>query len=269
MNFATRVLVVDDDPLARGYVSDLLEKVGVSSVREAENGREARKLINSECADLVFLDINMAQENGLEFLKKVRTGRTSAPRNLPVILMTGNREEKTIRAASALDCTAYLKKPASVKEVAQKILTAFRYQGAARPVIEYDRIALPDVDGMTTNTNLFSRFADWISDKPKKKPIHEEAAVYPPFHDYETVMPQDTKPASPKAVQDIQVSVHNLTPGDVLLDNIYSSSGMLVHTAGTRLTGMYIDNLINLTGHSGFWMVKVRRGQIRTRHRLG
>ena len=269
MSSAKSVLVVDDDPMVRDYVTDLLDIVGVPDVREAENGREARKMLNSNAIDLVFLDINMAQENGLEFLKKVRTGRTSAPRNLPIILMTANRAPTTIHAASALDCNAYLSKPASVKEVAHKMLKALRDQGSARPIPEYEKVKLPSVDGLPINVSIFRKVADWISDQPKKKPMHEEEAAYPPFRDFETVMPSQDKSTTSRPVRDLQISVHNLAPGDVLLDNVYSESGQLVHTAGTRLTGMYIDNLMNLSGSNGFWTLKVQRGHEQGRRRLG
>jgi two-component system, LytTR family, response regulator len=67
-----RVLVIDDEELARRRVINLLEEVpSFKIICECSNGKTAIKNINLEKPDLIFLDINMKDMNGFEVLQKV------------------------------------------------------------------------------------------------------------------------------------------------------------------------------------------------------
>lgn len=64
-----RTLVVDDEPLARARIVNLLNKADhVSIIGECKNGREAMKAISTYKPDLVFLDIQMPDLNGFDVL---------------------------------------------------------------------------------------------------------------------------------------------------------------------------------------------------------
>jgi two-component system LytT family response regulator len=64
-----RTLVVDDEPLARARIVNLLNKAdNVSIIGECKNGREAMKAISTYKPDLVFLDIQMPDLNGFDVL---------------------------------------------------------------------------------------------------------------------------------------------------------------------------------------------------------
>ena len=67
-----RVLVVDDEPLARQRLRDLLKhEPGIGAVDEAGNGPEAVQMIQTRKPDLVFLDIQMPDMDGFEVLRGV------------------------------------------------------------------------------------------------------------------------------------------------------------------------------------------------------
>jgi len=79
-----RVLVVDDEPLARQRLRDLLKhEPGIGAVDEAGNGPEAVQMIQTRKPDLVFLDIQMPDMDGFEVLRAV--GPDQAP---PVVFVT-------------------------------------------------------------------------------------------------------------------------------------------------------------------------------------
>ena len=69
-----RVLIVDDDKLARRGLASLMhwETYGMAVVGEAQNGKNALQFIQEHSVDLVFVDIDMPEMNGIEFMEKCR-----------------------------------------------------------------------------------------------------------------------------------------------------------------------------------------------------
>ena len=73
-----RVLVVEDEPLGKERLLDLLsEQSDVEVVGTAENGEEAVEQIRSLRPDLVFLDVQMPRKSGLDVVREV--GASSMP----------------------------------------------------------------------------------------------------------------------------------------------------------------------------------------------
>ncbi len=68
-----KALIVDDEQLAREYLSHLLkEKIGFwGTILEAQNGAEAISVVESEKPDVMFLDIEMPDINGIDLLKEL------------------------------------------------------------------------------------------------------------------------------------------------------------------------------------------------------
>ena len=102
---ALRILIVDDEPLARDTVRLLLESQNdVEIVGEASDGKEAVKMIGTMNPDLVFLDIQMPGLNGFEVVESVGV------ENMPVVIFATAYDEYALKAfeAKALD---YLLKP--------------------------------------------------------------------------------------------------------------------------------------------------------------
>jgi two-component system, LytTR family, response regulator len=100
-----KVLVVDDEPLARDGLKLLLgRQPQVGSVSEVRNGREAIVLIREQKPDLVFLDVQMPRTDGFAVVHTI-----GAERMPPVIFVTAH-DQYAIRAfeIAALD---YLLKP--------------------------------------------------------------------------------------------------------------------------------------------------------------
>lgn len=104
---AIRVLVVDDEAPARQRLIDLLNKdPQVESVLQAANGKAAVEIIGRETLDLVFLDVQMPELDGLEVIEAVGAGA------MPLTIFVTAYDKHAIRAfeANALD---YLLKPFS------------------------------------------------------------------------------------------------------------------------------------------------------------
>jgi two-component system, LytTR family, response regulator len=102
-----QVLVVDDEAPARQRLIDLLKKdPQVGSVLEAANGKAAVEIIAREALDLVFLDVQMPELDGLQVIETV--GATA----MPLTIFVTAYDQHAIHAfdANALD---YLLKPFS------------------------------------------------------------------------------------------------------------------------------------------------------------
>jgi two-component system, LytTR family, response regulator len=66
-----RVLVVDDEPLGRQRVLELLESADVEVVGTAANGMQAVEAIRALKPDIVFLDVQMPRMSGLEVVREI------------------------------------------------------------------------------------------------------------------------------------------------------------------------------------------------------
>ena len=116
-----RLLLVDDHPMMRRGIRQMLElEDDLHVVGEAGNGEEALALIHSLKPDLVLLDNNMPQMNGLETLRRLRSLDCTAK----VLLFTVSDAEDDIRAALRLDADGYLLKDMEPELLVQYIRDA-------------------------------------------------------------------------------------------------------------------------------------------------
>ena len=94
-----RVLLVDDERLARtGLKQLLLEHPDFEVVRECSNGREAIEALENEEFELVLLDIEMPEMDGLSFLEKIM-----ALRPMPVVMISSLTQRGTAQSLRALE----------------------------------------------------------------------------------------------------------------------------------------------------------------------
>jgi CheY-like chemotaxis protein len=121
-----KVLVVDDSKLMHKMYEVMLRQYPLVY---ASDGRQALdRLREHPDIDLVLLDINMPNMNGLEFLAELRSDDARA--DLPVIIIsTEGREEDTARGLEA-GATAYIKKPFHSEEILE-VISRLEKKGAA------------------------------------------------------------------------------------------------------------------------------------------
>ncbi|MHC4219543.1 MAG: response regulator [Planctomycetota bacterium] len=87
---AKRVLVVDDDPDARDFLTTVLNDNGISTTT-AEDGAEALAKIEQEPPDLVALDITMPEKSGVAVYRKLK--QDDELKSIPVVIITGVSDE--------------------------------------------------------------------------------------------------------------------------------------------------------------------------------
>jgi len=106
---AKTILVVDDAALVRVYYRSILEEAGFR-VEEALNGLEALETLLGETVDLLVVDINMPQMDGLTFLRTLRQ-REGPLASIPALVASTESAEEDFAAARAAGANYYLVKP--------------------------------------------------------------------------------------------------------------------------------------------------------------
>jgi DNA-binding NarL/FixJ family response regulator len=103
----TRVLLVDDQPLVREIVREILRDAPeIEVVGEAGDGDEMMALLSKQACDLVLLDISLPGRSGIELLKVLR-------RNLPamaVVMLSTHAEEDYLTRSMKEGASAYVQK---------------------------------------------------------------------------------------------------------------------------------------------------------------
>ncbi len=131
------ILVVDDDLSVRTLCVDILEREGYK-VDDVESGEQALEFINNNNYNLLLLDINLPNINGVEVLKRVK-------KKLPqceVIMMTAYGNVKTAVESMRLGAYDYISKPFDVKKFALLISHCLEKQNLVTEVSELKEIAV-------------------------------------------------------------------------------------------------------------------------------
>ena len=116
----SHILVVDDDAQIRGLLNEYLAANGLR-VTTAASGREMTQILAEETIDLVILDLRLADEDGMSLARTIRE-RLS----LPVIMLTGVRDEADRVMGLELGADDYVTKPFSPRELLARIRTVLR-----------------------------------------------------------------------------------------------------------------------------------------------
>ncbi len=123
-NFAIKILVLDDEPFMHKLLERMLANLGYTSIAACDNGRAALDIIDNpdDSPNLILLDINMPEMDGLEFVRHL----VERHYNGSLILVSGEDErmqqaaEKLARAHK-ITVLGHLHKPASPEGMAELI----------------------------------------------------------------------------------------------------------------------------------------------------
>jgi len=118
------VLVVEDNMISFKLISAVLSRVKVEVIH-ASNGLQAIEMCGtSDSFDLVLMDMQMPEMNGLEATQKIKLIRP----NLPVVATTANTFDEDAEACRKAGCDAFLSKPLQFRKLFELMQSIFERQ---------------------------------------------------------------------------------------------------------------------------------------------
>jgi CheY-like chemotaxis protein len=102
------VLVVDDSPMIRRIVGQLLQECGYA-VLLAENGRKGCEMAHEHRPDLVLMDVEMPLMDGIEATSHMKADPATS--HIPVLIFTSLGSEEDIGRARRAGCSGFMNKP--------------------------------------------------------------------------------------------------------------------------------------------------------------
>ena len=144
MSAPARILVVDDTPLNRKLLVDLLEVRGYA-VSAAPSGAQALAQLARERPDLVLLDVVMPEMSGYEVCEAIR--RDPETRLLPVVMVTAlDASEERVRGIEA-GADDFLSKPINVEELLARVRSLLRIK-ELHDTVQRQTSQLTELNGM-------------------------------------------------------------------------------------------------------------------------
>jgi twitching motility two-component system response regulator PilH len=113
-----KILVVDDSPTERYFLTDILVKNGFS-VSTAENGEDALLKIKADKPQLILMDIVMPGQNGFQITRSI--SRDPETQNIPIIICTSKGQETDRIWGLRQGARDYIVKPIDPQELLSKI----------------------------------------------------------------------------------------------------------------------------------------------------
>ncbi len=121
MPHGRNVLIIEDNPHMQVLLTELLRGMRVQQIKAVATLAAAREVISESPCDFALVDIGLAGENGLDFVKEIRLNKGSPHRHLPMIVISGQGSRQMIEAARDSGADAFLIKPISNAALTTKI----------------------------------------------------------------------------------------------------------------------------------------------------
>jgi len=215
-----RVLVADDEAFSLSIIGRMLREMGCTDVVAADSGAKAFSMFQIDAPPgikLAIVDFNMPDINGLEILKLIRTGKTTAPRNLPVLMLTGTADGGLVSAAAALDIGAFVVKPVSKATLGTRVAKVLAEEREPKPVAQYEAVDIETV----SKALLLSH-----------KPVGGAKA----------------RPDRTETVRGVKLRLESVPVGSVLAEDIRGPDGELLLGRGALLSERFLKRLRDLSG---------------------
>jgi len=113
-----RILIVDDSPTERYYLTDILVRSGFT-VSTAENGEEAMAKIKADKPQLILMDVVMPGQNGFQVTRAIAKDPELA--DVPIIICSSKNQETDRIWGIRQGARDYLVKPVDAAELLAKI----------------------------------------------------------------------------------------------------------------------------------------------------
>ncbi len=117
-----RILLVDDSKTIRRVQKGILEQLGYTEIHEAGDGQDALSIAAAIKPDLILLDWNMPNMDGITFLKTYRGQGNMTP----IIMVTTEAEKERVMEAIQAGVNNYVVKPFTPEIMGQRIIETLK-----------------------------------------------------------------------------------------------------------------------------------------------
>ncbi len=155
-----KILLVEDNEINQEVASELLEQAGMS-VAIANNGREGVEAVAQADFDLVLMDIQMPEMDGLEATGEIRSSGKSGVSELPIIAMTAHAMSGDSEKSLEAGMNGHLTKPIDPDELLATLTKwikarpqAVASEPEAAVVVDSGEVELPSVGGLDIDDGL-------------------------------------------------------------------------------------------------------------------
>ena len=119
-----RVLVIDDHKTMRSIIRQLLGRVGIGNISEAEHGEQALAMLRAPRADIpdvIICDLHMQTMDGMEFCNQLRRSEDARHRAIPILILTGDEDEMLHAVSRQVGAAKILMKPIAANHLLTEI----------------------------------------------------------------------------------------------------------------------------------------------------
>jgi len=122
-----KIMLVDDSRTIRNIEKNVLSRLGYNDIVEAGDGLEALSLMAEQMPDLLLVDWNMPNMDGLTLVKKIR----ATNRQVPIMMVTTEAEKSRVIEAIKAGVNNYVIKPFTPQVLQEKIEQTLSKMNAA------------------------------------------------------------------------------------------------------------------------------------------
>ncbi|EWS96642.1 MULTISPECIES: response regulator [Pseudoalteromonas] len=114
-----KILVVDDMPLMRHVLINMLRRLDYIDIVEATDGLQAINILQNQMFDLVITDLHMPKMDGITLLDNIR--KDAELKNLPVLMVTCEDSSSTVKKAINAKVSGFIVKPFNMNVLSAKL----------------------------------------------------------------------------------------------------------------------------------------------------
>ena len=149
-----RILIVEDEMIISATIEETLNKIGYSNIETAFNAKKARELMNTKTYDLVLMDVKLGgEEDGIDVITEIK-----AKKDILVIYVTGNSDDKTVKKAKTTLPAGFITKPISESDLRIQLEIILHKENLKKSVTEESNLISNlyegDCSGLTIDLNL-------------------------------------------------------------------------------------------------------------------
>jgi CheY-like chemotaxis protein len=166
-----KVLLAEDNPVNQMLATRILEKLG-HRVQVANNGKEAMQKVQDQTFDLIVMDVQMPEMDGLEATMAIRAAEKGSGRHVPIVAMTAHAMKGDRERCLEAGMDAYLSKPIRIDEL-KEVISEIQKREVANDSTEQSFRSIGSLDallhGVMGDRALLAEMAElWLKDSEKQ-----------------------------------------------------------------------------------------------------